>query len=195
MPLQKTYQMADGSTVFSYKNADEYWARDERLVTLLEEVIGTLVIPVGTQNHAFEIDMGRPIGSATLLATPLVTIDEIIGSFVQRPGRRGPSRVIVVHDRVPQISTFVIVVAQRFNWIEGARRFIDGEYNLKTAYVGCVTPNEPWNTLPGTPERTASVDFWCRHAIVWTPHMPEPEITNWREVLEVHDEAQAATTQ
>ena len=187
MPLQKSYVTASGAVVTPFENAAEYWARDETLVTLFEEVVAGLEIPEGVHNHAFEIDMGRPVGRATLLATPQVTIDELMGSFVKRPERRGPSRVIVVHDRAPAISTSVVVVAQRYTWTDDQRVYAPGEYMLKTAYVGQVTPNEPWNTRPGTPEREASLEFWCRHAIVWTPHMSDPKITNWREILDVCD--------
>jgi len=192
MSLSNRYLTADGKAVIPYSNADQYWAKNTAIVALFEEAIGDLEIPEGTQNHAFEIDMGRPIGTATLVETAPVALDEIMGSFVQRPGRKGPSRVVVLEGSAQKISTLVVVVAQRFNWEEDEKVYVDGEYMLKTVYVGTVTPNEPCNTRPNTPQRQQSLDFWCRHALVWTPSMGDTFSSSWETILQEHDAQQAA---
>lgn len=190
--MQPFYVTVDGSRLYPYPNAAQYWAKDATLA-LFEEVVGSLSVPAGASRSELEIDMGRPIAKATVLATGMIN-PNVPTQFVQRPERKGPSRVVVLpEDQVPDVQTLVIVLQQKFGWVEGEKEFVPGEYLIVTVYPGVITPNEPCNTKPNTPERDRSLLFWCSHALVHQDAWGSPFVSSFADVLEQHDRLNPVT--
>ncbi|PJE76537.1 hypothetical protein COV05_04175 [Candidatus Uhrbacteria bacterium CG10_big_fil_rev_8_21_14_0_10_48_16] len=186
MPLGDVYTTRDGSSVFPYPNAQEYWARDENLVVLFEGCIGGLDLTNVTDKKAFEVQMGRSIAPATLVTTLASHTNEEL-QFVRRGPRKGPSRVLLLPtNSIPDVSTLVVVVQPKFKWEDGKKVFLD-EFMLVTCYPGVIAPNEPCNTKPDTNERQDSLEFWTTHALIYRPDMGEIFLSTWDDVLAEHD--------
>lgn len=94
-----------------------------------------------------EVDMGYVVGKSICVATS--ERDQII--FAQRPNRFGLTRF--VEKREAEESSKVTVILKKG----------DGYYVLLSAFVGGLTPPEPWDKFANQ----ESVPFWNSHALIW----------------------------
>ena len=144
---------------------------------LLEEAIGQLHFPDSEEWIEAEIDLGRIIGRAGVVATdPIGPYDK--AQFAFRHGRSRPSHVVtgVVGE---EVSTMVIIAKPRERG--------DG-YQLVTAWIGRLSVLEPWNAYPGQ-ELVDSLRHWSNHAMVYNPDtMGLPFDGTWNELLPEHRE-------
>jgi hypothetical protein len=94
-----------------------------------------------------EVEMGMVVGKSICVATS--ESDQII--FAKRLNRLGLTRF--VENREPEESTKVSVILKKG----------DGYYILLSAFVGELTPPEPWDRYA----TSESLSFWNSHALIW----------------------------
>ena len=113
------------------------------------------------------VDFGKTIGISSLVLTN--EKDKIV--FAQRINRKGLSRLVKGRKGEP-ISTLLVAFKKLMDE--------DNAYELRTAYIGTSSKNEPWD--PKTEEeRKESCAFWNKHAIIYgvEPLVPGTETTKY----------------
>ena len=140
----------------------------------LGEALDQALAHVAAQGRQFieaEFDLGRVIGERTLVET---TADDTI-VYAQRPRRAGLTRFAKNREAEPCSSITVVLK-------KGDQGQLPGDYYvLLTAYVGRVTPPEPWNerSFAANPDpegiRAKSNEFWLSHALVYGSEEIIPE--------------------
>ena len=170
------FKTACGGMILVPPKAQEHLRAHPEVGKLLAEAIGQLLLPPRGKFLAVEVEMGRVVGRSGCVPTaPIGPRDS--GAFALRVGRERPSRVIVGVEG-PE-TTKVVVLA--FPAREEARTYV-----LVTSYVGVLAPKEPWDRrlAPGSSQHHESLDFWCSHALVYSPEvMGEVFASSWDEVL------------
>ena len=120
-----------------------------------------------------EIDFGYEIGQASLVETS----DQDIIVYAQRPKRAGLTRF--AKGRTEEPCQRMTVVLKK-----GTQNQVPGDYYvILTAYIGYMTPSEPWNekdfTARPNPDeaREKAKAFWSNHALVFgsQPTIPDTE--------------------
>jgi hypothetical protein len=143
--MQKTWILASGQEV-----VDRDVSHIHAGVTdaLLAEAFSSLRAG-GEERIKHTHEFARQIGFSNCVKTQ--EGDEIV--FARRVHRDGLTRF--VKNRKPELSNLLTVNI----------RFIDGQYVLRTAYIGGPGAIEPW---AATPDRFAeSVSFWSANALCW----------------------------
>lgn len=117
---------------------------------LLAEVF--LALGVGDEERIkYTHQFGRVVGVSVRVKTS--TGDTIV--FAQRVHRDGMSRF--VKNRAPESTDQLTVTL---------RRMPDGQYELRTAYLGSAGHAEPWATM-GTDRYESAKTFWNAQALCW----------------------------
>lgn len=167
------YSTADDGRMLVPPETVEHLDAHPEVWEVLEEAVAKVEL-TGRRNVEDEIDLGRIIGRTGCVTTPLVGYGQT-SFFVQRPARRGPSRVVKT-DTAPEIST-VSIVATPTDMVN--------TYVLHTAYIGTLAPPEPWNRCLTTGlARRRSLEFWSTHALVYQPFMGRISENNWQKILQ-----------
>lgn len=117
---------------------------------LLAEALAQVRVVPDEQRIKQTIDLGRVIGACTRVETRAE--DEIV--FAQRPDRDGLTRF--VKNRQPEPTTLLTI---------SLRRTVQGDYEIRTAYLGEPGHIEPW-AAPKERYQDA-VAFWSQHALCW----------------------------
>jgi len=122
-----------------------------------------------------EVDMGRELGESGAVHTEPVKLDKKT-TFAFRVGREGPTRVVPQGTPSEIVSTITVVAKP----IEGSQ-----EWELLTAYVGKLTPREPWDRgLQTQEEKKEALDFWSQYALVHDSEVMGPIFSStWEEEL------------
>lgn len=125
------------------------------------------------------IDFQYIIGQTSKVETNPISLRETT-EFAYRRWRRYPSRVVVDVRKAP--TSLLTLVANRDKTTE--RTWI-----LETAYLGSEAPLEPLssNSIGDCREGdTASLDFWCRHALMYDPteYITKPFVPSWAQLIE-----------
>ncbi len=154
-------ELADGTPVFAHTGEDHLAAHPEARMLLPEVLPRIESAPPSGVSVPHEVLFEAPVGVKTCV--PTANGDDIV--FARRRGRReGWSRFVRGREGVP-CRTFVVR-------LEGLG---DGGVLLQTAYVGRVTPPEPWHPMACASAETweRSVAFWSEHALVWDGNVEE----------------------
>jgi hypothetical protein len=140
---------------------------------ILNKVCERLVLPTDSSFLRCEVEMGHIVGLAGCVETPAIRVDEP-ATFAWRLERKGPSRVVVARG----------VETSMVSLLAFPNRDDVHTYVLITAWVGSLAPKEPWDTNITTElEQRDSLEFWCRHALVYDPSVmsSEPFTSSWGE--------------
>ena len=169
-------QTACGCQMFIPPKAQAHLQAHPEVSDILSEAIGRLVLPNRAGFVEAEVDMGRPVGRAGLVKTPLCDADSPM-LFAQRVGRAAPSRV-VPSDTLGEETAKVVIVAM-------PSRDQAGAYALVTAWVGTLACKEPWDRNIKTPQQYQDcLQFWCAHALIHDPEiMGSVFESTWEEVM------------
>ncbi len=143
------WKLADGTLVIDRKNS--HLASHLKTYPLLSEALPLAlaqIAPLHQKNfHLQEVKMDKVVGESICVATN--KNDEIV--YAKRPNREGLTRF--VKNRVAEESNKISVILKKG----------EGCYILLSAFVGGLTPPEPWDEH-ATPE---SFTFWNEHALIW----------------------------
>lgn len=145
---QTSWHLADGTPVIDRWNS--HLATHLKAYPFLGELLPQALAQITSDAKDFylsEVDMGKVVGKSICVAT--TERDTII--FAQRPNRKGLTRF--VESREPEECSKISVVLKKG----------DGYYILLSAFVGGLTPPEPWDKF-ANPE---SLPFWNSHALIW----------------------------
>lgn len=142
----------DGGRIVVSDQTKKHLEAHQGILPLLPEAVSRICLPDGDE-LVREIQMGRIVGKDYCCETGQISRDTFT-SFVWRPGRRGPSRVILIDTL--QDTDLVSVVAKRVS---------DGEFSLITAFLGRLAPREPWDPWLDSFEEMESLVFWLSHAL------------------------------
>lgn len=145
------------------------------VIAHLPEAASKLHLPSDGTKLECEVPMGRVIGRAGVVKTPLIqTHDRAL--FALRNNRKFPSRVSPP-GAVGDESTTVVVIAKP--------RACQDEYELITAWVGALARKEPWDPHISTGEEfEGCLRFWSTTALVFDAATMAPAVeSNWAEVL------------
>lgn len=120
-----------------------------------------------------EIDMGRIVGVSGLVEAPLVEIGGIT-LFSYRKNHSHPSR-IVRQDGQPCDTITISAILNNDS----------DEWNLLTAYIGYICPEEPFYVGDQESEKfKVSLKFWSTHALAYDQEiMAEPFESTWEKEL------------
>ena len=174
--LQEPLHTQCGGTIGLNVRSRKHLRAHPEVMPLLPEAISQLVLPRGGVRLEAEVNFKRPIGAATLIEVPYSSPSQWV-TFAQRSHRVGPSRITAT-DSPTTIQTLVVVA--------DASATQANHYRLVTAYIGILTPPEPWDIRLNDAARTDALEFWCRHAIVYNPApgvMAEMFVDTWASVL------------
>ncbi|MDQ7814267.1 MAG: hypothetical protein RDU25_00460 [Patescibacteria group bacterium] len=175
-PIFLKFNAAYGRTILVPQFATEMLKAQPEVLACLEYAIADVVLPEDGSDLGVEVDMGEPIAKNRLIRVGNVGYDETC-DFAFRSGRHKPSRVTMV-EPTEDVSTVVI-------W---ANRNVKGDpksYVLRTAYIGTLSPREPWACRNEEELCEKSFPFWTGHALAYDPATMSPIFrTSWREVIE-----------
>lgn len=175
-PLSTEWVLGSGQKVFD--RADSHVSQEAKLL------LGLALLTIKENNANFinvDHNFGCIIGQTICVETKLN--DQIV--FANRIGRQtGHTRFVL--NRRPESTSWLTVAL---------RPLADGNYEIRTAYIGKQAPPEPWDrwVLNQTKELERSRDFWANHALIWDEskiitgtqknYMPEEWVwlKNWRK--------------
>ena len=144
------------------------------ILDLIPEIASKVSLPTDGSRLACQISLGRVVGQSSLIDTKKIALSEKTW-FAVRKNRMKASRV--VPDASPVDTDLVSIVA---NPVE------KNSYELVTAWFGEFAPKELWDpNLTDDPSAyKASINFWCRHALVYVPEvMDEPFESTWEDIV------------
>ncbi len=143
------WKLADGTPVIDRENSHlaSHLATYPLLSEALPLALAQIIPDPQKEFYLQEVEMGRVVGKSICVAT--FESDQII--FAKRPNRFGATRF--VENREPEESSKISVILKKG----------DGYYVLLSAFVGGLTPPEPWDRY-AAPE---SLTFWNLHALIW----------------------------
>jgi len=156
---------------------DETWKHLEAhpgILDLIPEIASKVSLPTDGSRLAFQTSLGRAVGQSSLIKTQKIGLSETAW-FAVRKNRMKASRVVL--DASPVDTDLVSIVA---NPVE------KDSYELVTAWFGEFAPKELWDpNLTDDPSAyKASINFWCRHALVYDPEvMDEPFESTWEDIV------------
>ncbi len=163
--LLKEMRLGSGEVVMDRPSSHLH----EGVRELLDEAL-TKINSLGRNFIEAEVDFDREIGKTSLVETN--DNDTIV--YAQRPPRTGLTR-FVKNSEAESCSSLTVVLKK------GKQENLPEDfYIIITAYVGHVTPLEPWDkNLLKRPDPDiaikASQDFWSRHALVYGAESISPE--------------------
>ena len=146
------------------------------VIAHLPEAASKLHLPSDGTKLECEVPMGRVIGRAGVVKTPLIqTHDRAL--FALRNNRKFPSRVAAL-GAVGNDSTTVVLIAKP--------RAGQGEYELITAWVGALARKEPWDPhISSREEFEDCLRFWSTTALIFDDAAMAATVeSSWAEVLE-----------
>lgn len=156
-------RLADGTRAWTRAGEDHLVAHPGAASLLPLALAAVPAPPEPGGALSFVHTFAEPVGLLTCV--PVGPGDEIV--YARRRGRTaGVSRFVKGKDGVP-CRTFVV-------WLATSRR---GVTEVGTAYVGRVTPAEPWRPRARRSRATweTARAFWASHALVWDGDVePEP---------------------
>ena len=156
---------------------DEIWKHLEAhpgILDLIPEIASSITLPTDGSRLSCQTSLGRVVGQSNLIGAEKIGLSETAW-FAIRKNRMKASRV--VPDANPVDTDLVSIVA---NPVE------KDSYELVTAWFGTMAPKEPWDPdLTDDPSAyKASINFWCRHALVYDPEvMDEPFESTWEDIV------------
>ncbi len=175
--MTKKISTKGGDWMVIPESTQEHLQAHPEVAELLEGALKKITLPKGVPIYLGEIDMGRELGESGAVHTAPVKPDEET-TFAFRIGREGPTRV--VHQGTQsEIASTVVIVAKPTEDFQ--------EWELLTAYVGKLTPREPWDPgLQTDEEKSEALNFWSQYALVHDPEvMGEIFVSTWEEVLKI----------
>ena len=107
-----------------------------------------------------EIDLGKPLSESGEVydETPITPTTKT--TFAYRQGRHGATRVVPA-GTPSGVATSISIIAYPET---------DGSYVLITAFIGSLTPREPWDkNMKTDEEKQGALDFWCSCSLVHNP--------------------------
>lgn len=142
------------------------------VIALLLEAITSIATQGGSKVEA-EVDLGRPIGISSRLASPpILPTDRTL--FAYRKGRDFPTRV-GEPGAEGEPTSFVTVVAIPQS---------PGVYRVLTAWVGNKAKREPWDpTIRSQEDFDDCLRFWCANSLCFDETMGKPFESTWKEVI------------
>ena len=139
---------------------------DSHLHEGLGDLLDQALTKVNSEGRDFiktEVDFGYEVGNSSLVET---TEGDVI-IYAQRPRRIGLTRF--VKNREPESCSRLTVILKK-----GTQGQLPGDYYvLLTAYIGYLTPAEPWaeKEFKSHPdpeaEQKKSQEFWNNHALIY----------------------------
>jgi len=181
--LKEAYATKNGELIHVTRIGAEHLAAHPTVIPLLDEAMPLIELPSDGSKLVSQVDLKRPLEEKSLITTPDIGLD---GEdwFAVRSNRQGASRV-TMEKPTEMISTVVIAA-----WPPVAE---PTKYILRTAYIGTISPQEPWNAM-GEEVQKKSIEFWTTHAMVHSPEtMGEPFRSTWRKVLAEAEAKKAAS--
>lgn len=175
--IKDQYFTKDGRTITVTEETKEHLKAHPEVESILEEVLLNVELPQDKSVFGKEIDMGRIVGKSGCVKTQkFSSLDTLM--FAQRGNRSKPSRVVI---DMQGDDTSTVVIWAKYSEEENA-------YVLCTAYVGRMSPVEPWDkSLETETQKQESLDFWCEHALVYQKEvMEEPFPSSWEKILHSH---------
>ena len=141
------------------------------ILEILPEACHRITLPINETELRVEVEFAHPVGFTGRIATrPITQYTRCL--FARRMGRKCPSRVFIT---TPMMVNTVALVA-----VPTRHTFI---YRLMTAYYGTLAPLEPFDSKLTDEERDASIDYWCRNALIYdTSVMGKPFYSTWRRI-------------
>lgn len=175
-PVFLKFPAAFGRMVIIPQFATEMLKAQPEVLRYLEYAIADVALPDDGSNLGVEVDMGEPIAKNRLIRVGSVGYDETC-DFAFRSGRRKPSRVTIAQ---PTEDTSTIVI-----WASRNTKGDPKSYVLRTAYIGTLSPREPWACRDEGELCEKSFPFWSEHALAYDPAtMSSIFRTSWRGVIE-----------
>jgi len=175
-PVFLKFPAAFGRIVSIPQFATEMLKAQPEVLRCLEYAIADVVLPEDGSDLGVEVDMGEPIAKNRLIRVGSVGYDETC-DFAFRAGRRKPSRVTIAQP-TEDASTVVI-------WASRNTKGDPKSYVLRTAYIGTLSPREPWACRDEGELCEKSFPFWSEHALAYdSATMSRIFRASWREVIE-----------
>ncbi len=174
-PTFLKFDAAFGRTVFIPLRATRMMQAQPEVLRVLEEAIARIELPRDGSELGVEVEMEEPLAKNRLIQVSPVGYDEMC-DFAFRVGRYKPSRVARAEpDEV--VSTVVLRAVKNMK--------ADGTYVLRTAYIGTLSPREPWACNDEGELSEKSFPFWSGHALAYDQAtMSRTFRASWREVIE-----------
>jgi len=139
-------------------------------------------------NISIEIKFNKIIGKTSCIKTQKIKYNEKT-YFAQRIGRPYPSRVIKTQKQ--DCDTVTIILKPFFKTQDIPRLYAEMNpkplyFTLITAYIGYKAEKEPWDiSIKNEEEKTAALDFWCNHALIFDPEtMENVQKKSYKEIFE-----------
>lgn len=172
--LPGQFTTACGKKIFITSETKKHLQAHSDVEEFLEEAILKIKIPDNVPYLEKAVDLGRTIGISTLVETNSIQPNRKT-LFATRAGRNWPSRIACdLKGKSCNSVTLEIKFDKQAN-----------RYELSTAYIGFPCPDEPIHFSDRTSkEFKKSLDFWCRHALVYDPStMGKYFESTWENVL------------
>jgi len=169
-----SYKTICGGSIILTEGVKEHLKAHPGILDLIPEIVSKVTLPTDGSRLARQVSLGRVVGQSSLINTQKIGLSETAW-FAIRKNRMKASRV--VPDAGPVDTDLVSIVA---NPIEKK------SYELVTAWFGEFAPKELWDpNLTDDPSAyKASINFWCRHALVHDQEvMDEPFESTWEDIV------------
>lgn len=134
---------------FRLTRLSDHMEQHRDVIHLLAEAVKKVDFSMCEDIVRGQVDMGRIVGNTACVRTS--PEDEIV--YARRIGRDQDTRFVL--NREPEPTRFVSFIATK-------RR-----KTLITAYIGTLSPREPWDKFENPQDRYESIAFWEQHALVF----------------------------
>ncbi len=170
--LARQYRTDCGGIIEVHPKAAFLRYADENFRYYLVAAIQRIRLP-NQDPFEIEIDFGETIGKSECVETAVIT-EQTVVDFAIRRGKHFPSR-IVLQDAKLSVSSMTLI----------ARRLEPKRFRLVSAYFGSLSKREPWDRTHTETSRAEAIQYWCRHALIYSPTwMLPPQRTSWANILQ-----------
>ena len=169
-----SYKTGCGGSIILTEGVSDHLEAHPGILDLIPEIASRVTLPTDSSRLDCQISLGRVVGQSSLINIKKIGLSEMTW-FAIRKNRMKASRV--VPDASPVDTDLASIVASPVG---------KDSYELVTAWFGPMAPKEPWDPdLADDPSAyEESINFWCRHALVYDPElMRKPFRSNWEKVL------------